>query len=312
MIKRTQNKVAESRYLLPVVATIAIGVWAVCGLLSLQWCIQAACYTLSAILMAVLNNNNALIRIFSRMVSCCFLVLSCMACYQFENLQGAFVQFCAIASYVIVFRSYQDNKAVGYLFFSYLCLGLASMAFVQILYFIPFLWLLTATQLNSLSWRTLASSLLGLLTPYWFAACWFLWQRDFTMLIEHFEALAQFQTLGNFHEVSLSQWLVFGFIFVLMMTGVIHFFRNSYKDKIRTRQLYGFFMAMALVVIVFMGLQPQHCNVLMPLLIVNASPIIAHFMALTYTKWTNIAFYVIVATSLLIMAYNVWTCSPLF
>ena len=312
MIKRTQNKVSESRLLLPIVGVITALVWLACGLLPQQWWIQAACLALSAIHMAILNNANALIRIYSRMVSCCFLMLSCMACYLFEDTKGGFVQLCVIASYVTAFNSYQDKQAVGRIYYSFLCLGLASTVFVQLLYYIPFFWLLTATQLNSLSWRTMAASLIGLLTPYWFATCWFLWQRDFNLMINHFTGLTAFLPLGDYHEATLSQWLVFAFIIVLMLTGIIHFLRNSSQDKIRTRQLYGYFMIMELVTIVFMGLQPQHHHVLMRILIINASPIIAHFIALTHTKWTNIAFYAIVVVSLLITAYNVWMSSSIF
>ena len=81
MLKRTQNKVAESRFTLSVVVAYAIAIWLVSGMLIPQlplttegirqgaW-IPFVCFMVSAYLMVELNNSNALIRIYSRTVSC--------------------------------------------------------------------------------------------------------------------------------------------------------------------------------------------------------------------------------------------------
>lgn len=262
--------------------------------------------------MVVFNNANALIRIYSRMVSCAFLVLSCAASFLFENMGGGITQLCVIAAYITFFHCYQDKASPGWMYYTYLCLGLASTLFVQILFFVPFFWLLTVTQLNAMSGRSFVASLLGLLTPYWFAASWFVWQGDFSAFISHFTALAQFQALGDYSGVSLSQLLVFVLVVALAITGAIHFWRNSHNDKIRTRQFYGIFMAMALLSTIFLILQPQHADPLLRLLIINTAPLIAHFITLTRTKWTNIAFCAILAASLLVTAFNVWTSSSIF
>ena len=262
--------------------------------------------------MVILNNSNALLRIYSRMVSCAFLVLSCAACFLFDSLKGGIVELCFIASYITLFRCYQDKQAMGWTYYTFLCLGLASTIFVQLLFFVPFLWLLTIIQLNAMSWRIFSASILGLLTPYWLAAGWFVWQRDATTMWEHFTALAQFQPLGDYSQVTLSQLLVFVVVVALAVTGMIHFWRTSYNDKIRIRQLYGFFIFMTMLTTIFLVLQPQHYDVLIRLLIINTAPLIGHFIALTHTKVTNIAFYAIVIICLLVTAFNVWTSSLIF
>ena len=96
------------------------------------------------------------------------------------------------------------------------------------------------------------------------------------------------------------------YVAVLSLTGIIHFVRNSYKDKIRTRMLYEMFITMVVVTMVFMVLQPQHSEKIMGILIVSAEPLTGHFLALTSTKVTNIAFIVILATTLIITAINIW------
>lgn len=312
MTRRLQNRIAESRYALHVTAAYAVAVWLLSGLLTHQWWLQFVCFALSALFIVILNNANALIRIYSRMVSCSFLVLSCMACFMFDSLVGGVSQLCIIAAYVMLFRCYRDNTATGWIFYASLCLGLTSVLWVQVLYFVPFIWLLTATHLNALSHRTLMASLLGLLTPYWLGAGWFVYQHRTADLAAHFAALAQWQPLCDYSEVTLPQLLVFVMTAGLLITGLIHFWRRSYNDKIRTRQMYGFFTIMALLVTILLILQPQHYDVLMRLLIINTAPFAAHFVALTHTKVTNIAFCVIVILCLSVTAYCLWMSSSIF
>lgn len=312
MTKRFQNHVAESRHTLPLVAVYAFVVWTAAGLFPQQWWVQLACFAVAAFLMLTLNNSYALLRIYSRMVSSAFLVLSCTACFLFDSLRGGIVQLCLIASCLMLFRCYRDKQALGWTYYAFLCIGLASTIFVQTLYFVPLLWLLMVTHLNALSGRTFVVSLFGVLTPYWFAIGWFIFQQDYDTLIGHFTALAEFQPVCDCSQLTLSQLLVFALTIILLTTGMVHFLRNSFKDKIRTRQFYGYFIIMAWASAIFLMLQPQHYDVLMRLIIINTAPVIAHFIALTYTKVTNVAFYVIVAACLLVTGYNLWISSSIF
>ena len=95
--------------------------------------------------MMMLNNQNALIRIFSRLVSCAFLILSCAACFLIPNIRGGLTQLFVVAAYLILFQSYQNKEAIGITYYSFLMLGLASLACPHILYFVPLIWLLTMT-----------------------------------------------------------------------------------------------------------------------------------------------------------------------
>jgi len=56
----------------------------------------------------------------------------------------------------------------------------------------------------------------------------------------------------------------------------------------------------------FIALQPQHFDILIGLVFVCASPLIAHLLTLTSTRFTNIAFFVILATCLIITTINLW------
>ena len=310
MAKRLQNIVAESRLSLPVASGYAALVWLAAGLLSHHWWLQAGCYALSTYLMVTLNNSYALLRIYSRMVSCAFIILACMANFLFDSVDGAIVQTTFIGSYLTLFHCYQDKQCVGWIYCSLLLIGIGSLFTPQLLFFVPFIWLLTALQFNALSWRSWAASLLGLLTPYWFVGGWLVMRNDMTPLASHLHRLTDFGTIADISSLPTTHLLVLAVTTILLATGVIHYLRNNYQDKIRTRQYYGFLIIMALQSFVLLALQPQYYNWLIRLLIINTAPIIAHFIALTKTKVTNIACCVIAGVCLLVTAYTLWatTC----
>ena len=113
------------------------------------------------------------------------------------------------------------------IYYASLMLGLASLATPHILYFIPILWILMATHLLSLSWRTWLSSLFGLLTPYWFIAAWLVYQHDFSPLVNHLSPLIDFQFPIRYDHLSTSFVMTWGLLAVCFLTGTIHFLRKS-------------------------------------------------------------------------------------
>ena len=64
-----------------------------------------------------------------------------------------------------------------------------------------------------------------------------------------------------------------------------------------------------IVVLVLLPIFPQYDDLLFRPAIILTSPLIGHFIALTNTKITNIAFYVILITALLLTGFNLWTSS---
>lgn len=284
----------------------AVIIWLVCGLVTQQWWLQFGCFVLSAYLMAELNNINVLIRIYSRLVSCSFLALSCAACFLFPLHQTAFMQLCFIGFLVILFMGHnKEDTRVAY--YAFLVLSIGSMAFVQIVYFLPLFWLLMSTNLQMLSWRTFSASLLGLLTPYWIGACWLLWKEDFTPMIDHFLKVADVSSLYDITLLTSGQLVYYAVLCVLALTGIIHYIRSHQGDKIRVRLLYGFFSWVAIFSLILAVTLPQHYHTLISFAIVCTAPLLAHFIALTSTKITNAAFIIIVCGLLLLTGYSLWT-----
>jgi hypothetical protein len=296
---------------MPAVTFYAMAVWLLCGGLTHHWWWQLLCISITTYLMVELNNINALIRIFSRMVSSTFLALLCSACFIFPALPETVMLTCMTAFILLLFLTYQDKESAGLTYYAFLFLGVGSIAYIHVLFFLPLIWLLMMTHTMSLSWRTWMASLLGLLTPYWFYIPWIIYQRDYSAITNHFMALTVFEEPFNLYGITDSQKATLGLVILLAIIGTTHYIRKSYLDKIRIRMFYGFFIFMDLAALLFLLLQPQHFNAMLLLMIVNTSPLVAHFAALSSTKLTNITFMVLSAASLLLTAYNIWMFSSL-
>ena len=314
-MKRPQNIIAEGGLTLPVAALFGIVVWLLSGLVQQRLWLQLACFVATVYVLIELTNQNALLRVRSRMVSSTFIVLSCAASFLLPQMTGGIVQFCFVVAFLLLFQTYQTSHSIGRTFYAFTAIGLASIAFVHVLWYVPVLWILMATQLQSLNWRTWLTSLLGLAMPYWFALLWFLlpfnlsdeWTTDFTPLADHFSKLADIAIQSPItSHLFLGGLLVFILTIILATIGMAHFWQYSFEDKIRIRLLYGFFTAMTAVTVLFILVQPQHFSVLMRLLTLCASPLIAHVLTFTSSRLSNILFFVALALALALAVFNLW------
>ena len=314
MNKRIQNWVAESRHTLPVAALYGVAIWLLSGHLQLEWLLQFVCFVLSIWFIIRLNNENLLIRIYSRMVSTSFIFLMCIDHHLFESLSGSIAQLCFIIALVLLFQTYQDTTAKGKIFYVFFSLGVGSIAYVQMFYIIPLFWVLMFLTIHSFSWRTLISSIIGLICPYWLLAGWITQFEDakFRPWIQKFQELFQFQMPFDYSAIELPQFLLFAFLVILAIIGSIQFVYKSYHDKILVRQLYYSFIILSIITGLFLLLQPQHYDLLIRILIIVVSPLIAHFLALTHNRLSNIVFFIIAGTAILLTAYNLWTSLSIF
>lgn len=301
-----QNRISRSRVLLPTMVLYAVAVWLVCGLVSDGLWLQFASFVISSFLMVELNNSNALIRIYSRMVSCSFITMVCMSTFLLQSAGAMLLSICVVVSFIMSFLTYQDKGAVGRTFYSFLSMGLATLIDIKMLFFAPVMWIAMFFYLQSLTPRTFVASLLGLLCPYWFVSVYFLYTTDFTLPLEHFSQLVEFGMVADFSLVPTAAIVAICFVIVLSLTGIIHYIRKRINDKTRTRMLYNTFILVNIASIVFFILQPQQYMTLFTVMIVTASPLIAHFIALTHTRITDISFKVIVTAALALTIINIF------
>ena len=157
------------------------------------------------------------------------------------------------------------------------------------------------------SGRNFWAALIGLTVPYWFYGGYCAMTGNTAYIMTHFAANAWVAPPAWQADISISGIATISFTLLVTLIGSAHFLRNSYKDKIRTRMIYEMLISMSAFTIVFMALQPQHASMLTGIQIINASPLAAHFIALTNTRLTNITFCLLAIAALAITAFNILT-----
>lgn len=310
MSKRLQNRIAESRWALTVTAAYAIGV----GLLEVgiggwnwQKLVSLLLLTATTAMMVQLNNANSLIRIYSRLVSCSFLIMTVMCPAILQEWQYGAVQLTLTTVYVLLFRTYQEPEASGSVFYAFCVLSIGSLVFGKMLLLVPLLWILMAAQLQSFSLRTFMASLLGTALPYGFALAWQAYAGDIASLADCLADIVSFQPLGGLAVLTPAQIATLSFVFILGAAGSIHFLAYSYQDKIRTRMLYETLIVMDAALFAAILLQPAFLVPLLAMVIVTTAPLAGHMFALTNSRASNAAFLIAILAALLLTAYNQWT-----
>lgn len=340
MIKRFQNKIAESRFALIATILLCLPAWLVSAWYMLAYgsCLipeqsspthslspltphptfnvqHSTSYVLlwglltliSVFLIAELNNRNALIRIYSRMVSSCFLVMATTLTITHWSAERNVVTLATSLLFYLLFLTYQDRKATGKVYYAFVSLSVASIFFPQILFFVPLLWLLMGTRLLSLSVKTFFASILGLITPYWIILAYKAWASYAvgtdtlppikTFFTEYVADIAQFHSpipyyysifvQPSFSLCSILHIAQYALPILCAIIGTVHYFRTKQQDHIKTQLLYESIIVVNTTAIIFMLAQPQHIESLIGMIIVTTAPLIAHFVALTHTRWTN-------------------------
>ncbi len=306
-VKRLQNRIAENRFSLPVTALIASLVWISTGLITQGLWVQFGLMIVSTYFMVELNNQNALMRTYSRMVSCALLVLILINLPLYaHNTAVGIIQLCFILHLRFLFHSYQDKRSMGSIFFAFTMLGICSLFFIQILYLVPIIWYVMGTRILSMTGRSFFASIIGLLLPYWCIAGFFIYQGNGDSLIHHIQSITVFKSFSLENLPSTPKLIAMGFITLMGITGSIHFLRNSYLDKIRTRMLYEALIILFSCVVLFIILQPQHIDMITPILITLTAPLIAHYITFTHSFLTNLSFIILIFTTTLLIVLNLW------
>lgn len=291
-MKRFQNRVAQSRFSLPFASLYGAVVWVAAGLVSHNMWIPFLLMALSTYLMAEVNNRNALIRVRTNMVSSAFLLLTLMGINQTFGVKEAVVQLCFIGFLLAIFHTYQNKFAVAYIFYAFLLISISSLAFVQMLWFVPLLACLLSRPLYAMSWKGISAAVLATVLPYWIVAPYLIYMGDIDPLIDHFDDLIDTELLFDYSQVTVGMLTEYVILVIFAGIGWIHFIRTAYKDKIRTRMFLNAFVAISLVLMVVIPIAPLLADSLLPVMIVSVSPLVAHFITLTETRLSNITFIV--------------------
>lgn len=326
-IKRIQNEVAASRFTLPVVCFVSALVWfalsaettttgAECSRywnwlsrrFASNWMLGNAFMLLlnylCVYLIMELNNRYNIIRTRTHMASAVFVLLASCSVFLHSVQPYAVVAVLLLLFYHCLFPTYQQYNAVGWIFNAFMVYGVALLFFPPLLYLFPFL-LVAMFLLQSLTLRTFFAMLIGIIAPFWFVGAYEIVFGDAYALAEMFTGLFVKPDF-DYSVIDRYQWICLGVIAFELIISWAHYLHNIFFDKIKTRVLFAILMTNVFAMLVFIGLYPIYFNVWFAVLLLNASPMIAHNMALNSSKICVYLFYISIIIVLLMATYSIW------
>lgn len=309
---RLQNKVAGSDLTLPLCAVLSAVLW---WWPQQQFSVRSALgFVLCSLTTYVVMETNAqqhLIRIRTRMMSCVWMVLSASLSFMHPLSTPIVAAAFLSISYLLLFRCYQLSRPEALVFHAFLMLGMGSFcAPVMLLMAVPFYFYIIGF-LRCMSWRTFWAGMLGLVAPYWCYAVWCFLTGNVDALLLQLRQMAVIEVPSWQALVAMPfSWQVSAAVIGLMsLVGLLHYLRNNYDDKIRVRMMLYIYVVQTLLLMAFLLLQPSHYQTTMALIVVSASPLIAHYFSLTGSIFSNLFFVLSLLLTAAVATLNLWMTS---
>ena len=331
--KKLQNQVTAGRFTLPVVILICTLCWvstyflfpdlmtaptqenlssfwqSARDFLLPGWAERIVSFLVYAVIgyfLIELNNQFGIIRMRASMQTAIYFLLV-TACPEMHLLYaGDITALAFLISIYFLFKSYQQSRAAGYLFYSFLFIGAGSILFPQ-LTVLSVLWLFEAYRFQALTPRSFCGALLGWLLPYWMLFGHAFFYNEMELFYRPFIELTTFGDVFNLQILQTWELAVLGYLLVLFIVSAVHCIAAGFEDKIRTRAYLQFLIDLTIFLFLLIAIQPNYCSDLLPLLMISCSILIGHFFVLTNSKSSNVFFIVSLVSLILLFAFNIWT-----
>lgn len=212
--------------------------------------------------------------------------------------------FCLILAIYQLFISYHNPEAKGKAYNAALFIGIGSLLWVHILWFLPLFWM-GMYSLRTLSIRTFLASLLGIGTIYWFLLGWCVWFGDYTPFTIPFAALFRIRFLVT-QEIGWLSWV--SILWIVLLTGIsaINIITHEFEDVLRTRQFLSFLMAMSVWAFALFFLYEQASEEFLETACIPTSILIAHFFTIMRRKIVFWLFYSTIILHITLLFLRVW------
>lgn len=298
---RFQYEVATGGWTLPVAALLFLIEKALYFQLNMpDYWLLVAIQALTAYLLIELNTRFALIRIRTTLPTSFFLVAT--AAIPSVSYIGAGLALLFVGILFSLFSSYERPNSSLPIFHAFFLLGIACLYSRVFLLVIPLLWILMM-QLRSFSLRTFWAGFIGLIFPYWGLAAFLMWQNQLDMFPAYIVVNGWFCDYSSLTADIPTLVLEIVVMVIAFVSSLGHLF-FSYQDKVQTRVYLRIFWVALLWTIGLMAVEPNRMTDLIPVQIVLGSILFSHLFALSYTRFTRVAFVIFTVGILLLYSVH--------
>ncbi|MBQ4162655.1 MAG: hypothetical protein IJD84_07235 [Parabacteroides sp.] len=212
--------------------------------------------------------------------------------------------FCLILAIYQLFISYHDPEARDKAYNAALLIGIGSLLWVHLLWFLPLFWI-GMYNFRSLTLRTFLASILGVLTVYWFLFGWCVWMHDFTPFIIPFSKLFSLHFLAT-DGIVLLNWLSIIMIALFTLVSSLNIITHEVEDSLRSRQFLFFLIMLSVWAFGLYFFYKEVSEEFLEMACIPASILIAHFFTVMRGKIVLGAFWSMVVLLIVVFFVRVW------
>ena len=212
--------------------------------------------------------------------------------------------FCLILALYQLFTAYHDPYSVEKAFNAALLIGIGSLLWAYILWFLPLFWL-GMYNFRCLTLRTICASLVGISTVYWFVLGWCVYAHDFTPLTLPFTTLFKMRLL-TMVGIDLIDWFQIILIACLSVIASLNILTHEYEDNLRTRQFLSFLIMLLTWSFGQFFLYEQSSEEFLAIGCVPAAILTAHFFTVKRGKYIFGLFHIALLLFISLLIIRLW------
>ncbi|MFZ4455409.1 MAG: hypothetical protein ACOYOT_04230 [Bacteroidales bacterium] len=218
------------------------------------------------------------------------------------NVAESFSTLLIILAISSLFSSYQLYRAEKQSFDIALLLSLASLFWMKCIFLLPIFWI-GMYMMKTLNLRSFAASLIGLLTPYWFAFFYYAYIENYTPLLDHILSIIDFQWI-NFWNASLYTWIHLGITLLASLFAIGNTIFSTFTDKIRTRSYLNFLFLFLFSTYVLLVIDFGRSGSAAYLIYLISAFLISHLFASVRGRFSSLLFYTLFYTYIIIYLWS--------
>ncbi|MDR1344186.1 MAG: DUF6427 family protein [Tannerellaceae bacterium] len=208
---------------------------------------------------------------------------------------------CLTLAFYQLFVSYHDSGAILRAFNVGLLLGLGSLLWTHVLWFVPVFWW-GMYSFNTLSLRTFLATVAGAGAIYWFLLGWYVIRHDFTPLDIRFDTLPE--TVADQGGVRALEWAKLLFVAFLSVISIANILLHEHDDSLRTRKYLFFLIVFLTITSVLFFLYDQFSGEFLNIACIPMSILVAHFFTVQKGKRILWFYYTMIVTFILLSLFS--------
>lgn len=305
MIKNNtfRRSIATGRLVFPVVIILSICIWLISSKVWTNF-ISMGIYTLIGYMLIETNTKFSIIRNRTTLHVSFYFIFTSVCIFIHNFCADIFIPLFILLSLIHLFSGYENNKASGHIFSSFLYLTISGLISQIFFFYIP-IYILSMIGLRCANLKYFLSALIGIITPFWILFVYSFWFDKMYFFYKPILNVANINPL-LFSRTTSTEIISMVLISILSLVAIFHYFSSSFSEKTQTRAYILFLIVIEIWTLLLSLINPESLTNLIQVNILCSSILLGHFFTITRSFITNIFFIISIVTIISLATYNIW------